>query len=37
MNAFSTRYLLVATAAIIAGNAIHRWLVAPTLQSLKLL
>lgn len=37
MNAFSWKYVLVASGALIVGNAIHRWLVKPTLQSVKLL
>ncbi len=37
MNAYSTKYVLVAAAAIIAGNAIHRWGVRPLLASVGLL
>lgn len=37
METFSAKYIAIATVAIIAGNAVHRWLVRPTLQSVGVL
>jgi hypothetical protein len=37
MDSFSTKYIVLVSVAIIAGNALHRWVVMPALIRSKFL